>query len=331
MNNKTSKIIKYSLSLGLAAVLLYFSFRGVDWNEFWNVLRQCSWFYVALSMLAGLSGFIIRALRWRLLLLPIDPDARFISCYDGFCIGKLADFALPHVGEFVRCGYVRRGQVTYDKALGTVVLERTWDILSLAVLLLLVLVFKWSMFGAFFMDKIIAPVTGALNISLWWLLAILLAGAATAVFMLWKLRGRSFSGRLTDFVKGLVQGASSCLKMEKKGLFMVYTVLLWISFVLTCWFMMKSLPVDYGFTASDALFLTLVGSIAGIVPVPGGFGAFHYLVALAVQTLYGLPFDVGIILATLTHEAQAITMIAAGLLAYLHQTFMGVRPTKTED
>lgn len=320
MNTKTSKILKYLLSASLAAVLLYFSFRGVDWREFRAMLTRCSWMYVGLSMLAGLAGFIIRALRWRLLLLPVDSSTRVVSCYDGFTIGRLADFVIPHVGEFVRCGYVSRGRVSYDKALGTVVLERTWDIFTLMLLLVLVLFFKWSDFGAFFMDRILTPATGALNISLWWLLSALLLAVTAAVSAVVLCRRRfRIAGRVYDFFRGILQGAASCLKMRHKGMFLLYTVLLWISFILTCWFMMEALPSDYGFTPVDALFLTLVGSIAGIVPVPGGFGAFHYMVALAVQTLYDLPFDTGIILATLCHEAQAVTMLAAGLLSYAHQ------------
>lgn len=328
MNSKAKKILKYILSAALAALLLYFSFRGVDWNEFWSILGSCKWPFVALSMLAGLCGFIIRALRWRLLLLPIEPGTSFISCYDGFTIGKLADFALPHVGEFVRCGYVRRGRVSYDKALGTVVLERSWDIFTLFLLLLIVLAFKWSEFGSFFLDNILHPATAALNISLWWLVAALLAAAAATVWAVVALRQRvRAAARICDFVRGLIQGAVACLKMEKKLLFLIYTVLLWISFVLTCWFMMEALPAHYGFTVVDALFLTLVGSLAGIVPVPGGFGAFHYIVAIAVQTVYGVPFEIGIILATLCHESQAITMAAAGSLSFIHQT-LSRRETK---
>lgn len=318
----SKKVLKYVLSAALAVVLLYFSFRGVDWKEFWKVLAQCRWIYVALAMAAGVCAAVIRSLRWRLLLLPVDPDTSFLSCFDGFNIGKMADFVVPHVGEFVRCGYVHSSKTTYDKALGTVVLERAWDILMLGFLIVLLLVFKWEQFGTFFIEKIVEPAAGGLNISLWWLLAIVAVLGTGALALVIALREKNrLCGKLYGFVKGLLQGAGTCLKMENKWLFLLYTALLWLMFLLMSFFIIKALPQDFGLTIIDALFIMLIGSIAGIVPVPGGFGAFHYLVAIALQTIYSIPFEMGIIFATLSHESQAITMMLIGGISYAHQAF----------
>ena len=35
MSKKVANIIKYTLSTALAAVLVWFAFRGVDWKAFW--------------------------------------------------------------------------------------------------------------------------------------------------------------------------------------------------------------------------------------------------------------------------------------------------------
>lgn len=320
MKDKSVKIVKYTFWAVLAAVLLHFSFKGVDWKEFWRVLRQCRWSFVALAMAAGVFSFIFRALRWRLLILPEEPSVKRMDCYDGFAIGKLCDFAVPHVGEFVRCGYVVTPGLTYDKALGTVVLERAWDILMLALLIVLLLVFKWNDFGGFFTDRILGPASEALNVNLWWLLPLAVLALAAMIWAVFALSSRSkFCARAADFFKGIVRGAGSCLKMKRKGLFLLLTASLWTMFLLMSLFVIKALPVDYGLTAVDALFIMLVGSVAGIVPVPGGFGAFHYLVALALQTIYGIPFEMGVIFATLSHESQAITMMLCGTVAYVRQ------------
>ena len=57
-----------------------------------------------------------------------------------------------------------------------------------------------------------------------------------------------------------------------------------------------------------------------MVPVPGGFGAYHYLISLALSTLYGIPAEQGLIWATLSHESQAITQLLAGGASYLAET-----------
>ena len=64
------------------------------------------------------------------------------------------------------------------------------------------------------------------------------------------------------------------------------------------------------------MFLMLVGSLGWLVPVPGGFGAFHYVVALALSTVYSLPFELGIIFATISHESQSLMMAVTGLGSY---------------
>ena len=53
---KHQRGVKYILSLAAAALLIWFSFRGVDWKEFLNGLRSCRWEMVLLSMAAGLCA-----------------------------------------------------------------------------------------------------------------------------------------------------------------------------------------------------------------------------------------------------------------------------------
>jgi uncharacterized membrane protein YbhN (UPF0104 family) len=316
MNEKTSKILKSAFWAVLALVLLWFSFRGVDWNEFWKVIRTSRWGYVALAMAAGVFSFIFRSLRWRLLMLPVEPATRRMDCYDGFTIGRLCDFAVPHIGNFVRCGYVLSPRMTYDKALGTVVLERVWDVVMLALLIVSLLVLKGGQFGDFFSERVFGPAASRLSDHPWRIALVLLSLALAVYWAVSAIRRSRFSKRIGGFCRGIGEGFSSFLKMKSKGWFLLLTGLLWVMYLLMSWFIIKAIPTDLGLNLVDALFIMLVGSLAGVVPVPGGFGAFHYLVALALQTLYAIPFDTGIIFATLSHESQAITTIACGFLSY---------------
>ena len=336
MNDRTFKILRYVFWALLAVVLLWFSFRGVDWQEFWKVIRSSRWGYVLLAMLAGVFSFIFRALRWRLLLLPVEPETRRLDCYDGITIGRLFNYVIPYFGEFVRCSYVQSPRLTYDKALGTVVLERTWDVLVLIVMMVVLLVLRGGQYGGFFVEKVLQPAMTQFGTGFWWLLAAIVALIAAAVWAVSALRRRrraaaaptsaprkaSFLDRLAGFFHGLGQGISTFLHMKGKGWFLLLTALLWFMFLLMSWFIIKAIPSDLGLTLVDALFIMVVGSVAGIVPVPGGFGAFHYLVALALQTLYGIPFETGIIFATLSHESQAVTTIFCGLVSYAHRAFL---------
>ena len=90
----------------------------------------------------------------------------------------------------------------------------------------------------------------------------------------------------------------------------------WLMAASTMW----AIPVLDGLNMIDALFLSLAGSLGWLIPVPGGFGAFHFVVSLALQAIYGIPFETGIIFATLSHESQAITMAVFGGASYAYES-----------
>ena len=71
-----SKIIKYVLSLALAALFVYFAFRKVEWAEFLSGLRQTRWLYVALFFVVSTLALVFRQERCRLLIKEFDPDSR---------------------------------------------------------------------------------------------------------------------------------------------------------------------------------------------------------------------------------------------------------------
>ena len=76
-----------------------------------------------------------------------------------------------------------------------------------------------------------------------------------------------------------------------------------------------------GLGMADALMLMVAGALSSLIPVPGGFGAFHGAVALTLASVYGIPFEVGLIFATLSHESQVIAGIVCGAGSYIHETF----------
>lgn len=325
MNKKASKFLKYILSAGVAVLLLYFSFREVEWKDFLEGLRSCRWEFILLSMAAGIAAFWFRGLRWRQLLLPIDPSTRRITTFNAVNIGYIANFVFPRIGEFVRCGVVTRrsaeNKASYDKVLGTVVLERGWDMLTMLLLLVVLLGARWEKFGSFFLEQMWEPVSARLDFSIWWIVALLAAAGIGCFWFIWRFRASGgFCSKIWGLFEGLLQGFSSCLRMEGKWRFFASTALIWGMYWIMAAATMWAIPVLDGLNMIDALFLSLAGSLGWLVPVPGGFGAFHFVVSLALQAIYGIPFETGIIFATLSHESQAITMALFGGLSYGYES-----------
>ena len=333
VNAKLSKFLKIFLSVALAAVLLWYSFRGVDWKDFFGQIGRCHWGYVLLSMMAGALAFIIRGLRWRRILEPLDPSTRTQPCINGINISNVANMVIPYSGELVRCGVITRHsqrdpetgrpKASYDRVLGTAILERGWDVLSVIILLVVLLVFKWQQFGGFMMERIFAPLAAGLRGSTGWIVLGTLALIAAGVVFVFRFRNRSrLCRKVCDVCRHFLQGFASCFRMKDKGLFFFYTALIWLMYWLQMVLIKEALPTVSGLGLFDCLFLMLVGSFATCLPVPGGFGAYHYIISLALLVLYGYPqAGVGIVFATLAHESQALTMLITGATSYLQETF----------
>ena len=332
MNKKVSQILKYAVSASLAFVLLYFSFRDVEWADFMEGLKSCRWEFILLSMAAGSFAFWLRAVRWRKLLLPIDGSITRMTAFNGINIGNISNFVFPRIGEFIRCGVITRRsepvspddpehkKASYDKVLGTVVLERSWELLVMLLLLAVVVVGGFNRFGGFFVEQIWTPMAQRLDFSIWWIVAVLVLAGAAGCFALWRYRDTNpvFS-KVWGIFRGILQGFSSCLKMDRKWMFFAYTAFIWMTYWLMAASTVWAAPFLSELDLIDALFLSLVGGLGFAVPVPGGIGAFHFIISLALSAIYGIPTELGIIYATLSHTSQAITQIFFGAGSYAYE------------
>lgn len=321
MQSRISKILKYLISVSLAVVLLWFSFRDVEWTDFITGLQECRWGFILLSMAAGAFAFWLRGLRWRQLLQPIDPAISRITAFNGINIGNISNFVFPRIGEFVRCGVItRRSSATYDKVLGTVVLERGWELLVMLMMLALVVVGGFEKFGNFFIRQIWEPIASRLDISLWWVLLVLAVCGLGGIWVIWRFRATNrLCAKVWGIFTGLLQGFSSCLRMERKWLFFAYTLFIWMVYWLMAATTVWAAPFLDHLTVIDALFLSLVGGLGFAVPVPGGIGAFHFVISLALMGVYDVPMETGIVYATLSHTSQAVTQIIFGLASYAYE------------
>ncbi|MBO4446911.1 MAG: flippase-like domain-containing protein [Bacteroidales bacterium] len=316
---KKGQAVKYTLSFLLAAVLLYFAFRGVDWKAFLEGLLHTRWFYVGLIFVSVFLAVFFRMLRWRDMIIPVDPAITAKKTWDAANVGNFLNVVLPGAGEFARCGLISaKGGAGYEKVFGTIVMERVWDIIAILALFIIALASKWSFFGGFFQEQVVAPLAGRFKLNLWIILLALFMLLAVGIFIMWKLRTRSrFCASAVEKVRGLWQGFGSFLKMKRKLLFLLYTVCIWLSYILMCYFAVLAVPGLEHMTFVDALFISALGNLASVIPVPGGIGAYHYLVALTMSSLYAVSWEMGILFATICHEAHSILLIVLGIISYV--------------
>ncbi len=311
--------IKYFLLFAVACVFLWASFKGVKWGDFLVGIKSVNFWWIGLSMLISITAFLIRALRWRLLMLPIGKPIRIVDSWDGINIGYITNFAIPRAGELARCGVIsRKTGIPFETVAGTVVLERSIDILSLILVFFSVILFSWDNFGSFINSEIVSLLERKFSIDLAWMAAAVVFAFFVFIYIIYKYRKKHpLLKKLNDIVRGVIKGVISGFKMPQKWLFLIYTLLLWICYWLMSWTSILAFPAIYGLGAGDALFLMMIGGLGWVIPVQGGIGAYHFIISLALASVYGISQTTGVVFATISHESQAITMLICGFISLI--------------
>lgn len=349
MKAESKKILKIALSFALAGVFVFFAFRGIDWASFAQDIRQTRWIWVLAFCVVSVGALIFRMLRWQALLRPLhggadaaesgsggsaagsaggaDGKVSALRVWDANNVGNIVNVVIPGSGEFVRCGYMTGGRASYDKVLGTVVTERICDVLAIVLLMAIAILCGSEQMKQFFRTNIAGAATGQL--SLLWVLAGVMLLLAAGVWALWHFRERNaFCGKIADKLKGFAGGMTSFVRMRKKWLFIIYTIGIWTMYVLMSYSIIKAMPELSHLGAADALFLCAIGNFASVIPVPGGIGAYHYLVALSLSGIYGVSWETGLLNATLNHELHAILILLLGAVSYISLTLQSRKAAK---
>lgn len=233
-----------------------------------------------------------------------------------YCIGNLCNCALPASGELVRSAVACRDKSRYDKVLGTAAAERVVDLLTLGSILLLLAVFGWRFIGQFVIRHILEPLALSLQSARGLAVSGVILLVGCGFFLLLHL-GRKWTvlNRARAFLQGMWKGIASIRQMPGKGWFLLDTVCIWSLYWLQI--IAVSQALSLGLLPKDALLLSALGSIASVIPVPGGIGAYHYIIALTLQSLYGMEWNTGILFATLCHESQLLVSILSGAVSWL--------------
>lgn len=316
---KLYSALKYIILLAIAAALLWASFRGVHWDDFTDGLKSADYRWILLSMAAGVGAFLLRALRWRLVMIPLGYKIKRSDAWDGINIGYITNFIVPRAGEFARCGVItQRTGLPFETVAGTVVLERSVDMLSLIIVTLSVFFFQWDKFGAFMNREVFSAMGNNFTGNLIWLVIAALLAAAVFLYIIYRFREHNpVFRKIADIAKGVLNGVVSGFRMPQKWMFLLYTIAIWICYWLMSYTTILAFPAVHGLGVSDAMFLMVIGSFGWVIPVQGGIGAYHFIISLALASIYGITQTTGVVFATISHESQAVTMLLFGTISLI--------------
>jgi uncharacterized membrane protein YbhN (UPF0104 family) len=317
-------VLKYALLLSISGALMWYAVRGQDLSRIGHYIRTANYFWLSLTMILSALGYFSRAYRWQMQLEASQNPAPFWKVYHAMMVGYLANLVLPRAGEVIRCSVLRRSSgVPVQVALGTVVTERVIDVIVLLLLLGSTLLLDFKTFWGFFNDKLLGgqadsiarnptPLIIAAIIAL-----VLLAGVVYALFRnLEKLRQNAFFNKGVLFMKGLLAGVFSVLKLRNKGAFLFHTFFTWLVYYLLDYLAFFCFPETYGLDVRAGLAVLTFGAFGMAAPVAGGIGPFHVMVQ-GILLVYGVSKEAGIAYALVVHGAQTLLVVLMGGISFV--------------
>lgn len=321
MSKRISGILQYIFFLGLGIFLLWLTLRKSDWNSILEDLRGARYIYLVPATLMLLLSHFIRGLRWKILMEPLGYKPSVTNTFLAVMVGYWANLAVPRLGEVLKCTILARYEkVPADKLVGTIVAERAFDVVSLLVVFLITILIQYDLIGTFTSDifrEFFSAGAGGFSITkvlILVLVLVILTGAGW--FILKRFHHLSFIQKIKTIFLGVLQGLLSVRRIRNKGLFFIYTALIWALYLLSTYmgfFAMEGMS-RYGIGA--AFSALSFGSVGMIIPSPGGIGSFQYAVQ-QVMILYGVSPEKGLSLGMLIWIAQTGIIIIFGTISFL--------------
>jgi glycosyltransferase 2 family protein len=323
MNKKILSILQYLLFLGLSVFLVWWSVRGITdkgWEDIKNAFRNANYLLIIPVMITLLLSHYSRALRWKILMEPLGYKPRVFNTYMAVLIGYMANLAIPRLGEVLKCTILARYEkVPADKLVGTIVAERAFDVLCLALVIIITIATQADVIGGYIsveLNKIVQTKTGAFSSTRIFIMLAAVAIVILAVVIVFKKFSHSnFVKKIKTIFEGIWHGITSVRYLKNKGWFVFHTIFIWSMYLLSVQIGFWAMKETNIYQIPQALSVLTMGSLAMIVPAPGAGLGVYALFVQNTMLAYGLKDTLGFAFGQLMWSVQFFFALISGSIA----------------
>ncbi|NIM57840.1 MAG: flippase-like domain-containing protein [Candidatus Aminicenantes bacterium] len=315
-------VVRLSLLFLLAFVFLYFFFRKVEWSEVLNYLTTVDLKYFVILIVITPIHFITRAIRWEYLIKHEKKRVKFSNRFSGYAVGFTVSFIFPgRLGELIRPLYVaRKERMSKGFLLGTIVVERSFDIMIMCLLLGLFILSK-PLYPSYFR----AGEEAYSNLQLWGIIGVAIALFVFAVALfLYFFREKALSmiafflkpvphgvsHKILQVFEEFIQGLKFFHSVGNLLVFILLSFVVWLGIIFYYWifFLAYGFSFPYFFII-PYVFLTMVGAS---IPTPGMAGGFHYFSMVGMTSFLGIDKSQAVGMTIVVHAIQLVVTCLIG-------------------
>ena len=293
----------------MGVILVWYSLSKISFQELLQYFKEANYFYIILGLFFGLLSHLSRAYRWKFMIEPMGYKLRMPNSVMAVFAAYLVNYTIPRAGEFLRGSILTNYEgVPFEKGFGTIVAERIADLLVMMLIILITLFLEFQFIYEFFSARF-HPLNILLGIAILIVLSIVLM-----TFI--KKNTSKFAIKIKSFIRGLIEGATTIFKMEKKWAFIFHTLFIWAMYVLM--FYVTTFAIEetnnLPFTAILIGFISASFSIAA---TNGGIGSYPVAVYIAFS-MFSIAKEPSIAFGWIMWSSQTLMIIILGGLSLIY-------------
>jgi len=313
------QFLRTLLSFLIAGLFVFLAFRGISFESLLRDTFRANFLTLLVATIVALFSLFLRSLRWRVILQEIKPGISIIDTFGSLMVGYMLNNFVPRLGEVVRAyttGKIENAKVS--AVLGTIVLERLFDMLSAGILAGIVLAtYGGNIIETFsylrYAGIMLVVISAAAGVVFY--IAATIKAANNLLMRLIKLVVPERFSRKVESMTNAFLSSFSMLRSPKRMLFIVfYTVSIWAVYFFQVYIPFFAFGSTSNLTFYSAFILGMVATVSWLIPSPGALGVYHLFVSQALTKLFGVPQDEALAYATLTHFFGYISITIAGAI-----------------
>jgi uncharacterized membrane protein YbhN (UPF0104 family) len=289
----------------LAAVLLYFALRGVDWRNMGRTIASANPRYLVVALALAVFASLLRSIRWRILL-NAEANLSIPTVFWATMAGYFGNLVLPaRAGELVRTFLISgRSSLTKTYVLTTALGERMCDAIALVL---------FSSLALLAVDSTPAWMAGMARV-----MTAVAIGGALGIALLPYFEGllrrllKPFPAFLMSLVDQVILGVRTFHSLPRFAGFATLTIVIWSADTCGAWIAARALGLSVTLPVA-LLFISGLGLGSALPSTPGYVGIYQF-VAVTVLGPFGIARDSAIAYVIVIQAISSVCVLVFGSL-----------------
>ncbi len=316
-------LLKYLFFLGLGIFLVWWSIHKMgdkNWEECKTALKSARYILFIPVFFILIASHVSRAIRWRILMKPLGYNPSLVNTFFAVMVGYLANLAVPRLGEILKCTILGKYEkVPPDKLVGTILVERAVDVISLLMVFIIAIITQASIIGEY-AKKIISKnfLSGnkeAIFVKLAIAITIIILVYFTMKYIFKKYSEIGLVKKINILFKGVWAGLGSVKNLQNKKAFILHSIFIWCCYAGGTYLGFFVIPQTSGLPIAAAFPVLAFASI-GMIVTPGGIGTYQLFIQEAMF-LYGIEISYGYANGLLQWIAQFFIILIVGFVSLI--------------